>query len=484
MNSIKSLLGGALQHRYQLLGHLVFATLLVMSVFYVYERVLYIDSAYQVFQNLNFGILINDGRYSMFLSQLLPLLLVKMNAPILLVMCAYSVSFILIAYICYLLTVYAVKEKNVGLLMLFTVLCMNNTFFHCISETFQLMFFSAFLYAWLKYEPKSGTLSNVVYYAVLLFAIALCIFIHPIALFFVLFVLLYYLLCSRFKVSVKFVVASVLFLLAFILKNIIVQSGHDASFVPSADDLKYAIGHFFQVYSFKFFAERMLNLYLVPLLLFVVTSVFYLCKKEWIKLLYYVGFILCFFVMSVVVYYKGDGSIGMERSFLPLVFFAGLPFVCDVLPCLKHCQDKVFFAVLSLMLVLAFSKIISTSHSYAKRFDTFDEIISLAKEKGEHKLVIGKTFAREMNLENWGVGLESLMYSASQNRDFVVSVFVVEDDEDFSEDIFDDGQYYLAVPWWRFWKISEMNPRYFSLPQTTYKRLIKADGELKITGLR
>ena len=479
MKEIIDRLGG----KYMIMGHLTFVVLLIYSVLFYKERVLHMDSAYQVFQNLNFGMLINDGRYSMFLSQLLPLLMVKLHAPLLLVLCSYSVSFVLIMYAFFLSTVYLAGDKLVGLLMALTVFCVNNTFYHCISETFQLMMFAPFLFAWLNHKVQPTLAGNAIYYAVLSFAMFMCVFIHPIAVFFVLFILLYSLICDNFKINRQWWGCAALFVVAVAAKNMLVQSGHDASFIPTKDELAYAVTHFFSVYSFKFFVGRILNLYLAPILIFLITTWFYFKNKSWVKLLFYTGFIFCFFAMSVIVYYKGDGGIGMERSFLPLLFFAGLPFVCEVLPKFPARADNIFTVVSTLLLVFAFAQIKYTQPSYAEKFATYDKVIALAKAENQQKLLIRKCDAQGMGIGTWGTGLESLMYSAMKDKNFVVSFFKADDEDDFSAAEYSQPDFYLAVPWWRFWWTDKLNPYYFSLPSQLYKRIVVEEGEMKVVDL-
>ena len=465
------------------MGHLTFVLLLIYSVLFYKARALHMDSAYQVFQNLNFGMLINDGRYGMFLSQLLPLLLVKLHAPLQLVLCSYSVSFVLIMYAFFLATVYLTGEKLVGLLMAFTVFCVNNTFYHCISETFQLMIFAPFLFAWLNHKPKQMMAGNVIYYLVMLFAMFMCVFIHPIALFFVLFILLYNLICNNFKINRQWVVCAIMFVVAVAAKNMLVQSGHDASFVPTKDELAYAITHFFSVYSFKFFVGRIQDLYLAPIFIFLITTWFYFKNKNWLKLVFYVGFIFCFFAMSVIVYYKGDGDIAMERSFLPLLFFVGLPFVCEVVPTFNHKVDAVFTVVASLLLVFSFAQIKYTKPNYSEKFETYKKVIALAKAENHQKFLIKRSDAAGLGIGTWGTGLESLMYSAIKDKNFVVSFFVADDVDSLADERYLNPDYYLSVPWWRFWRIDELNPHYFKLPAQPYKRVIVENGELKAVGL-
>ena len=76
---------------YSLLGHLAFLTMLVFSLVWMFPRVCCMDSAYQVFDLVNSGhFTINDGRRSMVVSELLPLLFLKLHMPLLWIVAAYS----------------------------------------------------------------------------------------------------------------------------------------------------------------------------------------------------------------------------------------------------------------------------------------------------------------------------------------------------------------------------------------------------------
>ena len=81
----------------RILGHVVFGVLLVFAVVWAYARVFYIDSAYQLFDIINTGTFsVNDGRYAMVISQLLPLLCLKLHLPLPVIAVAYSLSFVLL----------------------------------------------------------------------------------------------------------------------------------------------------------------------------------------------------------------------------------------------------------------------------------------------------------------------------------------------------------------------------------------------------
>ena len=146
--------------KYLILGHLCFLVLLILAAKYANVRVLLTDSAYQLFYDINHpGMLINDSRYSMVFSQILPWIAIHLHFPLKLVIISYSVSFVLVGYACWLLTAYVMKQRQAATLMLFVLLAIGGTFLHCISESFQLMFYVPMLYAWMCVEPRSTRIS-------------------------------------------------------------------------------------------------------------------------------------------------------------------------------------------------------------------------------------------------------------------------------------------------------------------------------------
>ena len=65
------------------LGLLIFTCVLIGSIYFYKERVMYIDSAYYVFNMINNGIPnVEHNRYALFLYQLLPWALLKLNFSI------------------------------------------------------------------------------------------------------------------------------------------------------------------------------------------------------------------------------------------------------------------------------------------------------------------------------------------------------------------------------------------------------------------
>jgi len=170
----------------------------------------------------------------------------------------------------------------------------------------------------------------------------------------------------------------------------------------------------------------------------------------------------------------------MERSFLPLFFFCGLPFMTEIFPSLSVKWDRVFFIALTILIIGGFIKIAVASNPYTERLNKIEEIALLANKEGKKKLLIEEKTIKEIFPTNsWGLGFESIMYSALKGKDSIVNMYVVEQFNPDAEQ-YKDTEVYLAVSWWTYWKIDDMNPHYFKLPKQPCSLLVLDNGILQI----
>ena len=463
------------------LGHLVFLILSIMSFILANERVLNMDPAYQLFYDINNqSILLSDHRYSMILSQLLPFLMIKCHAPLQWVLYSYSFSFILITYIIFIIVVHGLKNYKAGCIMILSFICMRATFFHSISETFQLIFYASFFYAWWQFHPRQTLLSTIGYYFILFLSMSICIFIHPIAVFFIAFVIGFSIFQERFTINRQIIIGSIFLLLLFIFKLSLTESGsHDASFIPDKTTFKYILSNFFHLYSLHFFYHHFISLYLFPSLLCLITSCIYIRKKQWLKLLFTIGFISFFFLLSVVVYYKGDGDIGMERTYLPLIFFIGIPFFEDSFPCFSNKQSYFLLIFMGLLTLFSLYKTYTYGNWYSARLQKYDEIAKVVQQTHAHHLIIKRNEAAQIiDPLTWETAIGTIIYSAIYMPDNIWTLFIEDDDYEWGKQDFDfnNGEYFLSVNWWRWWSKKDLNPRYFTLPPEPYKILSYKNG--------
>lgn len=469
--------------KYLILGHLCFLVLLILAAEYANVRVLLTDSAYQLFYDINHdGVLINDSRYSMVLTQILPWLAVHLHAPLHLVIVSYSVSFILVGYACWLIAAYAMKQPKAATLMLFVLLGIGGTFLHCISESFQLMFYVPLLYGWMCVDRKRPFL----YYLILALLVALAFFIYPMSVFYILFAVGFRLLKEGRPCVDNPAFVTVALLLAYIgLYWLIGPSGHDSEFVPTGEVLCNSIVHFFSLGSFHTFLFMFPRLYLVPTVLMVLTLIGYVRGKQWWKFWYLLGYFVAFIVAACIIYQTGDSPISRERYFIPLFFIVGLPFLVDELPRFTKRQEQWWFWIFVTLIVISFGRIMHYVHKYEPRLEAITEVAQMAEKEGQHKLLVTRSTAEEVFPEDiWGLALESMIFTAQQGPEHTITIYKEEDDFDHSDaDLYDNPDVYVSVNWWKRWEVNELNPHYFRLPAQGYKELKKENNGYRLVDL-
>ncbi|MBR5027608.1 MAG: hypothetical protein IKX51_00165 [Bacteroidales bacterium] len=472
---MSSLLKRLSENKYMVLGHCSMLVLFILAVVFANERVLLTDSAYQVFYDINHdGVLINDSRYTMVLTQILPWLAVHLHAPLHWIIVAYSVSFVLVGYGCFLLTAYAMKDRLSAVLMLFVFLAIGGTFLHCISESFQLMFYVPMFYAWLAQGSEGHRMGKLGYYLLLALLEAIAFFIYPVAAFYILFAIGFQMLEGGRPHIDKPAFAAIAFLAVFCLIYFLMgMSGHDSEFVPTGDLVRNSLQHFFSLGSFMTFVMLFPRYYLAPTLLLIITLIGYGRSRQWWKLTFVAGYALFYFVSAVIIYQTGDSRISRERYFIPLFFIIGLAFLKDELPRWSAKKDMCFYFIFIALICFSFGRIIHYVHRYQPRMEAIAKVSRAAKAEGQHKIIVTQSTAEEVfPLDIWGLALESMLLTAQDGPEHTVTIFKEEDDFDRADsNLYHNPDVFVSVGWWKEWYVKDLNPRYFSLPPQGYKEL-------------
>ena len=453
----------------RLTGHIGFLFLIAMSAILANERVIFIDSAAQLFEMIQRdGFVIFDHRYTMAVTQSLPLLMIKLGLPLQAIIIGYSVAAPLLGYLLFLLIVYRMRDIRLGLLMLCGMLCLRHTFFHGISETFSLFFYATLLLALLRHRPTEGPWRIALHTAYVSLCTVACVFMHPIGMFFVLFLLGYHLVDRHWHITPQ-MVAGALFLLVASVVKIMLGSDHDSTFMPSFYDVIFCLKHPDKITIFQSFYSRLLDLYLFPLALYAITLVFHWRRREWQRLTYSLLFNGLFLLMTIIVYRWEDSDVGIERSFLPIMFFASVPFVCEVLPAASDRVHRITLLLFSLALMLSYGKIAYTSRHYTQRLDKLEEIASEGRRQGLHKMVTDEqSLKRVVDIQSWATSFESMLVSSLHGPRNTVNIYAEIEPVQADNPDYRLADVYLGVPWWRLWYYNSLRPQWFSLPQQTY----------------
>lgn len=459
----------------RLIGHAGFLILILMSVLFAHERVLFIDSAAQLVEIMQRnGFAVYDNRFTMMVTQLLPLLAYRLGLPMQLIITAYSIAAPVVGYLIFLWIAYGMKDERLALLLLLPLVCMRHTFFHGISETFSLLFYATLLGALLTHIPQQRKWLHTMITAIVT---AACVFMHPIGIFFVLFLAGYHLvndhIVPKRHLSPTLLVVLATMLLTGIVK-LLTSTAHDATFLPATNEIPGIISHLGSQYIFTQFIHRLGDLYIWPIALLIWLMVFHIRKRQWLQLSYGILFTLGFFVMTIVVYHRGDTTVGVERSFLPFIFFAGYTFIKEVLPTFNSRQTGIYCIVFPLLMLMSFGKIIDSSRHYHRRLDILQSTIEKGRQTGVYKLAANPDDAKCLSnrIRSWATSFETLLLSAEEQDLPAVTVFIEDVNQDTIPKDYFRKDCFIATYWWRDWPSRNLPAKYFRIPEQSYSRLI------------
>lgn len=158
----------------------LFIVLLLLSVVYAYERILFADASFILFRIINSGSLqIQELRFGSFITQWIPLLAARLHLSLTLIVFLYSASFNLFYLTVALLLLFVFREISLAMLMsLYYVLFVSDTFYWANNEVHQgiaWLFLAIAVFNYL-YNKKA---SLVVLLFLFLFLMSLAIFTHP-----------------------------------------------------------------------------------------------------------------------------------------------------------------------------------------------------------------------------------------------------------------------------------------------------------------
>lgn len=446
-------------------GHLGLLAFLALSILMAHERVLLTDSAAQLFELIQRGtFVIYDHRYTMAVTQLPPLLGIKLGLPLPLLIILYSSAAPLLAYLVFLLLAYRWHNTRTALLLLLPLVCLRHTFFHAISETYSLLIYAPLLLALL--QRHSHTL---LHYVALVLCIVACVFVHPIGMFFVLFLLGYHFVDRRLRPSPDLLVGIAILVVSAIVKMQL-PSGHDSSYMPTPADIFYRLAHPKEIQILHGLTSSPISF--CALALYATALIAHLYKRRWLLLAWGVVFNAGFFLLSAVTYYADNSFIAFERTWLPLVFFAGVPLTAIHLPDSARRFPLTTLPAIALLagLLMTDIKIVRLGHNYRERLDALQTLVDQGRHNGHRKLVTPlREFRSHHAVDSWATAFETLFLSSLSSPDSSVTLYL-EEQEPFQANNSDYQvtDAYLAVPWNRLWNYNTLDPRYFRLPAQSY----------------
>ena len=397
------------------LGLLIFTCVLIGSIYFYKERVMYIDSAYYVFNMINNGIPnVEHNRYALFLYQLLPWALLKLNFSIPLILKTFSFSHILIHAIAFSILLKIKQNKIALLLALMQIICYRECFYLSVNET-SLAITSSLLLSGLLRTAKEYK-NQILLRFLCFFYILTAIFSHPMAALIVPFVLFYHFITTPLVNKSLTIICISAFLAVLIIKHLTSSSSsYETELYEQIKNSGAIISNLSEVYSFKYFAgginlkSNFIQLYCAPLIGFIVSSFYWIRKKKYLLTSFLIISNIGLWLIVIILFNRGDGNMFMEKNFAPWIFISLYPFI-DIQ--IQKNKTKILSFLILIYSVNAMYGIYEASKPYTKRYKIIENILVSESTINHHKLLIQDTLVNhDIWLGTWALPYETLLMS-------------------------------------------------------------------------
>lgn len=396
----------------------VMAVLLIGAFYFYKERMLFIDAAHICFRILNNKTFnIEEHRYGSFITQMVPLIGLKLHLSLRAILLAYSVSFNLFYFIIILFLVYRYWQYGMAILMaLYYTLFVSDAYFWTNNEVHQGIAWM-FLFFAVSFHKAANHQGKVSQFFIFLVLAALAIFTHPLIMISTLF-LWGYLYFDKEQWPYNKGQTILYSLLLIIIVIVKFRTSNGASY--DGDKLKQtmhidldSIKNALQNPMLHTFLRHCLYNYWIAVLV-AITGLATLAKQgKWLLLIWTVVAAAGFVILMSLTYigaYDRHVQFYMESEWMTLSIIMATPFVLNFLPLLR---PNIAVWLLFSIFIVRFIYIGMAAPAFTERISFVEQGLQQMRKKRLTKVVLIKENSEieDKLLMDWGLPDESLMAS-------------------------------------------------------------------------
>ncbi|MDB5272749.1 MAG: hypothetical protein JWO58_1116 [Chitinophagaceae bacterium] len=458
-----------------ILGYVFFAVFFVIAWVYYKERMLPFDGAFQCFKLIDTQAFnIEAGRFGVLLTQVLPFLALKVGATLETVLRLFSLSFIAIQFIIFLILFNKLKDyRSVLILLLSLCLAYRYQFYYTVSEIHQTIAPVVLIFA-LFNSPllfSSQTKDKLICFISIVILCWWISNIHILSIVLLTFVVVYTVISNVKLLFQKWF----WFLIAggysfFIYKIFTVEEGsYEASKMITADKLKMTLIDLAQIPAFQFFKEEFFRSYYILVFAALILFGIYIYKKKWIPFTYMCLSLIGFLFLIIAYNITPDSPIVYQNYYACFGLLIAVPLCMELV---ELFQVKIVFVLVGVLLALSTFKIIQCARIYEFRMEYFSRVEQNVKGLPERKFMISADNVNwQMIWTDWDMGFETLLHSAIQSPDSAMTFTIVSKYSDYDSMMYKPNTF-IGVAFSPYWFTSQnMSQTYFRIQNTPYRIL-------------
>lgn len=452
------------------------AGLIILAAVFYRERAAYLDLGYHVVTYLlTHDFFVQNQRFGSALTQAVPLLAIRLGAPLWTVLVAYSVTFPLLAVGVFCLAAYGLRTERAALAVpLLATLLVSHLFFWAQSELQQALLWLVGWWALLSTTARVGVNGRS---AVLAALVPVLVYFHPLLLIPLLFVWGYDWLLRphRRRQWLNYLVPAGAVLLHRHRTHTLDATSYDAQRMELGALIE-RLPHLWSLPSFRHLGH-LLYTELWPLLgVLGVLTVFYLRQPlrsgAWLRLGWVLGFVAGFAALVIVAYPNWGEETYLSNLLQPLALFVVVPLTAEVLPAAGLRARRAALG-LGIFFVGRLLTIWFAREPFVAYRLWLEHLIAYTRQLPERKIVLHQANVDPWHRRapSWASSYESLLLSALSGPTAAQEVMVTDRPNEYAWGFAQDS---LMLLCWNAVPLRELPAPYFQLPPTPTRLLTTA----------
>lgn len=415
---------------YLLLGHLLFFGLFALAYLHMPTRVVHVDSAFQIFKWIHVpGVGVEAHRFTAVVPQLLVKAVATTGAPLQVLLTVASLAHMLVPYVLFVLIAHWLRQPWIALgLVLAQVLCTRLTFYGIVLEANYLLSYP-FLLAAVVSGPLMVSRKPLVLLAVLA-ALFLVLLVHPVGFIAAVFVLVLMHVRGHTARPVLLALIGLSAAWPLIFRVLFPPTAYEADLYASTGTGLASITSFFALPGWRFLIDHTVHFtthYVAFWVVLLALLIVLLRQRAFLELSWIIVSVAGFIALHVLTYHAGETAMMMEKNFVPMAAFVGLPLL---LRFERLSPRNAWLALIpfTVVLFLQFRGISFASRPTGERLAKIRVLVDELHAKEVRKACATPEQLDAQGLHiHWAMAFETLLLSALDGREASVTVVVREE---------------------------------------------------------
>lgn len=451
-----------------LIGTFVYLSLLLLSIIYFKERVIFADVSYILYNLITEGeYAIQANRFVSVFTQSFGLYASKLGLSLKSVAIIHSAGFIMYYFTIFLILLKLAKSNSWALgLMLFNILMVAMSFYWTPNELIQGMAF-VFLYVAFMERLMQQEKKSWLYHIVPLLCLITAIFAHPLIIFATVFGVLYLMLHDKTR-YIYWGSQFVLNVAIYLIKTKALANSYDSSAMSGFNNV-FKFFTNFDLSGFHDFFRYLIGDYILLSIGAIIVFFYYLITKKYLKLILFLAFFLAYSIIVNLAQKTAFEQYYIESQYLILSFFVILPLVKEIIP---KINPKLAIGMISLISIICLVRIQQSHLKFTKKIEWHREFMELTKNIENPKIVIHQDeVPLDIIINLWGSAYEFWLLSTIETGE-TRSIVISKGEDEFDKQI-DEKRTDVFIARWRYNTYESLNPNYFIFKDTSnyYKKM-------------